>query len=248
MSDRLHNELGNIKSMQGGTMHARPHLAVGPVSEAVENAAQAVAPAGSIHKISADNLPEDEKMLLEIIGYVRKDEAILVRNAEHRKAVDEILSRLFQTREKVLRPSEQADGVNTSFDAIEHDLVTLEEKFPGIKQSQGLSGPTDQLRNAAERVAVNDRARVISKIESALKRVEKLRSEITISDDSAYTRLLNMGSAVSGLNVARNRISETGASLSSAANTADNVMVNLRAVVLATHGKISPEIVRLVLT
>ena len=247
MSDRLHNELGNIKSMQGGTMHARPHLAVGPVSEAVENTAQAVAPAGSIHKTSVDDLPEDDKMLLEIIGYVRKDEAILVRNAEHRKAVDEILSRLFQTREKAARSSEQARGVSGDFEAIDQDLQMLEEKFPGINLAQDPSTAADQPRNATERVAIDDRARVISKIEAALKRVEKLRSEITISDDSAYSRLLNMGSAVSGLNVARNRISENGASLSSAANTADNVMVNLRAVVLATHSKISPEIVRLVL-
>lgn len=94
----------------------------------------------------------------------------------------------------------------------------MEEHFPGFDMGEAQSTAT--AKTAAERVELQDRARVIAKIEAALSRVEKLRSEINRGDEEAYKQLLNVDSAVSGLNVACNRVAETFASLSSASNTA----------------------------
>jgi hypothetical protein len=246
MSDRVQNEFGIVKISQGGTGHIRPHLAVGPVPETAENAANAVAPTGASQKTAVDDLPSNEKALLDTIGQIRKESDVLARNAEQRKEVDAIMARLFNAQQ---RDSGSAlMGMSRDpVDTIEADLQTLEEKFPGMVISEKTAGLPEKPQNAAERVAVVDRARVIAKIEAALKRVEKLRSEITTSDDQAYARLLNIGVTVSGLTVARNRVSEDIGSLSSASNTAENVMVNLRAIMLSSHSKISTDIVHLIL-
>ena len=239
MSDRVQHEFGVAKPIQSGISPMRPHLAVGPAPEAAENTPVAVAPPSSLQKTGFDEVPSEDKALLQRLSNVHRGGDMLAKNAERRKEVDAILARLFNAKES-------APTADMDLAALNNTVESLEERFPGLSGG-GEPKTVDEAKNAAERVKIQDRARVIAKIEAAMNRVEKLRSEISLGDEDAYTHLLNVGSAVSGLTVARNRVSETFASLSSAANTADNVMVNLRAVVLGAHGKISPEIVRLVL-
>ena len=246
MSDRVHTELGVSKPMQGSSLHVRPHLSVGPVPETAENALTAVAPTSAAQKTSVQDVPPNDKALLDMIGTVGGEADQLVKNAERRKAVDAILARLFNARDTARSSATSTSALAATAVEAEEEIKSLEESFPGFSMGDA-GGSPEEPKNAADRVALEDRARVIAKIEAALKRVEKLRSEIAVSDDHSYSRLLNMSSAVSGLNVARNRVAESLESLSSAANTADNVMVNLRAVVLGAHGKVSPDIVRLVL-
>ncbi|MBS7805564.1 hypothetical protein KIH24_13405 [Rhizobiales bacterium TNE-4] len=108
-------------------------------------------------------------------------------------------------------------------------------------------GQEKETANAAERVSKADQDRVLARIEQALKNVGKLRSALTSDTSTAYDRLVNLNSSVSDLNLARSRVDGAEFGLRSASDTVDAVMLHMRAAVVA-HGKMSPELVRLVLS
>jgi hypothetical protein len=101
--------------------------------------------------------------------------------------------------------------------------------------------------NAAEQALRQQRERTLDKISVALRKVGNLRNKISETSDTAHDRLLNINSSVTGLNMARAQVDENVFSIANASSTVDSVMLNLRSIVLA-HGKISSDVVRLVMS
>jgi len=186
MSDRVQTELGSARPVQNPGLHGRTHLTVAPPAEAANTTAMAVAPTHGAYRASMKDVPPNEKVLLDMIGAVGSEADQLARNAERRKAVDAVLARLFKAQQSALDRSNLSSKTNEQVIEIEQDIKSLEESFPGftLVAEEGMAAEPS---NAADRLAAEDRARVIAKIEAALKRVERLRSEITVSDDRSYT-------------------------------------------------------------
>jgi hypothetical protein len=92
-----------------------------------------------------------------------------------------------------------------------------------------------------------DQQQVLGRIDDALMAVDTLLGKIDTDQLAANTRLLNLTSSVAGLNVARSTVDSTPLSLSVAMNAVDMIMTNVKSAVVS-HGNISTDLVRLVLT
>ena len=88
--------------------------------------------------------------------------------------------------------------------------------------------------------------RTLARIESAMMKVDALRSKLTDSRVSAHDRLLNINASMSGLNMARMQVSDDKVMTALASSACDAIMMNVRSVVVA-HGNVSPDLVRLIL-
>ena len=77
--------------------------------------------------------------------------------------------------------------------------------------------------------------------------VDKLLGKIDSDQSATNLRLLNLTGSMAGLNAARSTVDSTPLSLSVAMNAAEMIMTNVKAAVVS-HGNISTDIVRLVMT
>lgn len=166
------------------------------------------------------------------------------KNDQRQKELDAIRSRLLGHKED---PS-VSDAAKGDLEADLEVVSGLAQGGIGIDENPVLViGQVKEAANAAERVSKTDQDRVLARIEQALKNVGKLRSALTSDTSTAYDRLINLNSSVSDLNLARSRVDDAEFGLRSASDTVDAVMLHMRAAVVA-HGKMSPELARLVLS
>lgn len=179
-----------------------------------------------------------------MLGLVWNNLERIHKNDQRQKELDAIRSRLLG-HQKDPSKSEAAKG------ELEAELrVVSGLALDGLGTGDNpprVIGQEKEAANAAERVSKADQDRVLARIEQALKNVGKLRSALTADTSTAYDRLVNLNSSVSDLNLARSRVDDAEFGLRSAADTVDAVMLHMRAAVVA-HGKMSPELVRLVLS
>lgn len=168
------------------------------------------------------------------------------KNEQRQKELDAIRSRLLGHQDKKT-PHEGVSGT----EEIEADIEAVSALAQGgIGKSEAqplIIGQKKEASNAAERVSKTDQDRVMARIEQALKNVGKLRSALESDTSTAYDRLVNLNSSISDLNLARSRVDDAEFGLRSASDTVDSVMLHMRAAV-AAHGKMSPELVRLVMS
>lgn len=181
------------------------------------------------------------------IGEIWRGLEQIQRNERRQKELDQIRSRLLghkQAAEKGLSAGDARDleADLRDISSLAHDRIPTEDS-PHINTVSQKKEPT----NSAERVSESDRDRVLARIEQALKSVGKLRSALSSDSETAYDRLINLNSTVNDLNLARTRVDDAEFGLRSASDTVESVMLHMRAAVVA-HGKMSPELIRLVLS
>jgi hypothetical protein len=204
----------------------------------------AVTGASSAHEASSDGYsnPGNHAAISDIWRGMEQ----IQRNERRQKELDQIRSRLLGHKESVgsgLTGNEQADleAELKVISALAHDRIPADDG-PHIDPVSHRK----EASNAAERAYETDRDRVLARIEQALKNVSKLRSALTSDTDAAYDKMLSLPATVSDLNLARTRLNDEDFGLRSASVTVDAVMLHMRAAVVA-HGKMSPELIRLVL-
>ena len=183
------------------------------------------------------------------LGLVWNNLERIQRNDQRQKELDSIRSRLLGHRED----DQQKTGFGSS-ESMEADIRVIsalaQDTFEPAETTTELLpviGQEKEATNAAERVDAADKDRVLARIEQALKNVGQLRSALASDTETAYDRLVNLNSSVNDLNLARSRVDDAGFGLRSASDAVDAVMLQMRAALVA-HGKMSPELVRLVLS
>lgn len=226
---------------------ARVDLAIKAPPPSSELPRLAVTGVSSSHESSSDGYSHPESHAA--IGDIWRGMEQIQRNERRQKELDQIRSRLLGHKPTVesksgLTPSEN-DDLEAQFRAISslaHDRIPGDDvpHLDPISQHKEAS-------NAAERVNETDRDRVLARIEQALKNVGKLRSALSSDTEAAYDKMLSLTTTVSDLNLARTRVGDEDFGLRSASDTVDAVMLHMRAAVVA-HGKMSPELIRLVLS
>lgn len=204
----------------------------------------AVAGASSSHAVLSDGHTNPEGHAA--IGEIWRGLEQIQRNERRQKELDQIRSRLLGHKQaaEAGQATEETADLEADFRAISslaHDRIPAEDapRVEPLSQEK-------EATNAAERVSDSDRDRVLARIEQAIKNVGKLRSALSSDSETAYDRLINLTSTVNDLNLARTRVDDAEFGLRSAADTVDAVMLHMRAAVVA-HGKMSPELIRLVL-
>ncbi len=146
------------------------------------------------------------------------------------------------------------DEIESVLDRVE-TLADRREKaepkappLPGSKHTDDPNEAAARRREQAEHapdVTVR-KAKVLRRIQDALSRIGTLRTKVTGDSERHYEKLLTLNSSVSGLNFARAQLADTTFSVATAADTVDAILVGVKTAVVA-HGKISPDLVRLVL-
>lgn len=231
-----------------GVGPARADLAPSAPSASVELPAQAVAEAGAAHDIQQDHhrLMHDAG----VIGRVRATLEGIHRSKKDQDEIEAIRAKLILAHRGVKEEGAQVALPPMLSSQVEETLVQVELLLGATaedarRESANLLKPVQQPEPGAPHQA--DKHRVLSKIEDALDRIGLLRDKLGRAERDGYDQLLGLNLSVSGLNSARTQVDDSPYSVSAASATVENILINVRAAVVA-HGRASPDIVRLVLT
>lgn len=168
------------------------------------------------------------------ISRIRDEFDVIARSESNRKALDAILGKLL--------PGYKALIDNIEAPALVHDAEKAAVEL-SVLRSELQSSSVDAGATAS---SPGEHDKVLEKIEAALRAVDDLRGKLSDDSAGAHQRLLNIGASVGGLNMARMRVGDDAASARSAADACDLIMTNVRSVVVA-HGRLSPDMAKLVL-
>lgn len=219
---------------------ARADLAPSAPSASVELPAQAVAETGAAHGIQEDHhrLMHDAGM----IGRVRAsvDDVFLAR--KQRAELEELRAKLVFNGKRAADDRSWSEEV----EAQSREALELVASLEGVVARQSVKDQTRAPSQADFIVNSRGRHEVLGKIEAALARVGALREKLTKNEAHAFESLLGLNVSLSTLNTARTLVQETAFSQSAASTAVDSALVNVRAT-MAAHGKISPDLVRLVI-
>lgn len=221
---------------------SRAALAVHPNEPASVIEPVAIAPVGATHKTSTEeNYLHTRSYGL---GQIKHEGNFLMDHEERRKQIDAILARLNHHKTQL----DKNGDVSVISSQIDSDIAQL--NLIGEDSSAPTDADADTTKDPAtganQGEATVERAMIASKIESALKRIGTLKSALSSADDRAYARLLNINASAAGLAAARVQMSGSNFGMVSASSTVDTLMSNLRATVIAAHGRLTPELMRLV--
>lgn len=236
MLERIQTDTG-VPKVSSST--PRAELAVSPAPASSETRDKAVAPAAPGHRATTE---EDVlHSTTHLIGQVRSEFASIEAADEAEKQLEELYAKLFSGYQAMVKgeasPDKTAEAQNAA-DAVD----AMAARIMGDRASADKAAAD---HNVSDVLQQQQRDRTIARIEMALRRVGQLREKLATNRSDAHTRLLNINSSVSGLNLALSQ-ADSNAGLYSASSTYDAVMLNLRNAVVA-HGNVSPDIVRLIL-
>jgi hypothetical protein len=237
MLERIQSDTG-VPKVSGST--PRADLAVSPAPASSETRGKAVAPVAPPQRAVTD---EDVlHSTTHLIGQVRSEFAAIEAADEAEKQLEELYAKLFSGYQAMVKGEASADQMEQAAQAA--DAVDV--------MANRILGEQASAEKAASENTAGDifqqqvRERTIARIETALRRVGQLRDKLATNRSDAHTRLLNINSSVSGLNMALSQADSSNFGVYSASSTYDAVMLNLRNAVVA-HRNVSPDIVRLIL-
>lgn len=242
MSD-LHLERLNSKPASVGSAVPRAALAVQPNGSDVSIEPIAVTPVGYTQKSNTDD--HLQHALVHVLGQIKNEGALVIRNEERRKQIDAVLARMLESKLQ-LEGTEATSAIGKRIDSDDSVLIELEKSFRHFDVGDSELPEIHLFGSAQREPDPIERAHVLRKIEAALKRIGNLKTALSSSDEEAYARLLNINVSEAGLAAARVQLGESHFGTISASSTVDVLMSNLRAVVIAAHGRMTPELVRLV--
>jgi len=173
------------------------------------------------------------------IGRIRDEFDVIARSESNRKALDAILGKLL--------PGYKALIDNIEAPALVQDAEKAAVALSALRSDlQSSGGDASQEPSEPAASSPGEYDKVLEKIEAALRAVGDLRGKLSDDSAGAHQRLLNICASVGGLNMARMRVGDNAASAKSAAHACDLIMTNVRSVVVA-HGRLSPDMAKLVL-
>lgn len=242
MADRIPFD---INALRLAPTPVRSDLAVKAAPASSELPDIAVVGTNASHQTSADGHTAPNSHLL--LGEIWRGLDQIQRNERRQKELDQLRARLIGHKDLVEQNSVEGLDRNMEADlqaisALAQDRLATDEAMPLM-----IIGQKPKASNAADRVSETDRERVLARIDQAIKNVGRLKTALASESETAYDRLINLNSSVNDLNLARSRVKDAEFGLRSASDMVDAVMLHMRTAVVA-HGKMSPELVRLVLS
>lgn len=222
----------------------RAELAIGAPSELVELPQRAVPEAASPQPLPQDHqrLNQEAKSLEKI----RSTMDSIERSKEDSAKLEAIRAKLMLSYKSVNDTGVASPAVEDVLDeaAVTTDLLLGADARKSRELQAGLmqSGP----QTGVVETGTPDKDSVLGKIEAAISRIGQLQDKLGRVERKDYDVLLGLNLFVSGLNAARTQVDDSSYSVSAASSSVENILMNIRAAVVA-HGRASPEIVRLVL-
>ena len=182
----------------------------------------------------------------QVMGQIRNEFDVIARSESDRKALDAIIGKLLPGY-KALMDNIEAPALLQEAEKAVEELGTLRSKLSSqnAAPSSSSDGP-DEGASPDAAPSAGAQNKVLVKIEAALRAVDDLQGKLSNESAGAHQRLLNIGASIGGLNMARMRVGDDIASAKSASAACDLIMTNVRSVVVA-HGRLSPDMAKLVL-
>ena len=232
---------------------SRADLALGGTSATVESHTHAVTGPVKSQPLPME-LPPHIHEKAKVIGQIKSDMKDIETRAANAKELAAIRDKL------LLGHKDAANGlvhnpVVSQAVAAAGSVPAIALRVNGNRQPAsewpGMKKPTTTQSEKQARdpniVGLADQQVVIGHIDEALMAVDKLLGKIDSDQSASNMRLLNLTGSMAGLNAARSTVDSTPLSLSVAMNAAEMIMTNVKAAVVS-HGNISNDIVRLVMT
>jgi hypothetical protein len=232
---------------------SRDDLALGRTSATVESPTHAVTGLVKLQSLPME-LPPHIHEKAKVIGQIKSD----MKDIEIRSANAKELAAI---RDKLLLGHKDAAN-GLVHNPVVSQAIAAASSVPAIalrvngnrhaaSEWPGMQKPANTKNEKQEKapniVGIADQQVVIGRIDDALLAVDKLLGKIDSDQSASNLRLLNLTGSMAGLNAARSTVDSTPLSISVAMNAAEMIMTNVKAAVVS-HGNISTDIVRLVMT
>jgi len=240
MIERIQND-GVTPKMTTASGSPRAELVISPAPASSELREKAVAPTGSSQRTTGENALMHP--LMQVIGQVSEEMDAVAQSDAQSKRLEKIFSKLFRAYGEASR-GVIPEGMDSDVDKI---LKDIEETFVSHSDSEGPSVVVPAEENVAAQAMRQQREKTLEKISIAMRKVGVLRDKLGGANERSHDRLVNINSSLTDLNIARAQLDDSSFSISSASSAVDSVMSNLRSAVFA-HGKISADVVRLVMS
>ncbi len=240
MFERIQND-GVTPKMTTASGSPRAELVISPAPASSELREKAVAPTGDSQRTTSENALMHP--LMQVIGQVSEEMDAVAQIDAQSKRLEKIFSKLFKAYGEASR-GVIPEGMDSDVDKI---LKDIEETFVSHSDSEGPSVVVPVEENVAAQATRQQREKTLEKISVAMRKVGVLRDKLGGANERSHDRLVNINSSMADLNIARAQLDGSSFSISSASSAVDSVMSNLRSAVFA-HGKISADVVRLVMS
>jgi len=240
MFERIQND-GVTPKMTTASGSPRAELVISPAPASSELREKAVAPTGDSQRTTSENALMHP--LMQVIGQVSEEMDAVAQSDAQSKRLEKIFSKLFKAYGEASR-GVIPEGMDSDVDKI---LKDIEETFVSHSDSEGPSVVVPVEENVAAQATRQQREKTLEKISVAMRKVGVLRDKLGGANERSHDRLVNINSSMADLNIARAQLDGSSFSISSASSAVDSVMSNLRSAVFA-HGKISADVVRLVMS
>ncbi len=254
--------VGRIQS--DGTF-APAHPAAGTASRA--DLAVSAAPAGSeptdrvITAVARDqHVPPEMHSHVAVLGGIRSAVEGMHRAEVDDRRLEELAAKLVLGGERLRAKGELDPAARKEIEEALNAIADFgreaggtdgeHDHAPPVLGAASTEEPRESRRRKSEPAHSPDvsasKAQVLRRIHDALSRIGTLRTKVQGEREGHYDQLLTLNSSVSGLNFARTRLADTSFSIATAAEAVDQILVGVKTAVVA-HGRISPDLVRLVL-
>ena len=247
----------NIDGIAGSTTQVDPvsraDLALGATTSGIESPNHAVTGTVKSQALPME-LPPHIHEKAKVIGQIQNDMKEIETRAANAKELADIREKLLLGHKDAANGLIQNPVVSQAI-AVAGSVPAIALRVNGNRQPAsewpGMKKPSNNQSEKQARdpnvVGLADQQQVIGRIDEALMAVDKLLGKLDSDQTDSNIRLLNLTGSMAGLNAARSTVDSTPLSLSVAMNAAEMIMTNVKAAVVS-HGNISTDIVRLVMT
>jgi len=240
MFERIQNE-GVASKLTSASGNPRAELSVSPAPASSELRDKAVTPTNGSQRANGES--ELLHPLMQVIGQVHEEMDAVAQSDAQKEHLDKIYSKLFKAYGDANR-GVVPEGMDSDVDQIMKDL---EETYVSQGDSEALNVVLPTEENVAAQAMRQQREKTLEKISVAMRKVGVLRNKLGGANERAHERLVNINSSMTDLTIARSQVDDSSFAITSASSAVDSVMLNLRSAVFA-HGKISADVVRLVMS
>ena len=250
--------LNNTSSIGQSMETVRADLMVGAPQSDTEMTVKAVGGTANCQDIPSE-LPPHIHDVANQIGQIKSEFKRLEDKTQKYKDLEEIRLKLLLGKKSANSGDFKAPIIPLSiseFDKfinldngsdIKKDLDFKNSNPIQFKKTSSSLIKQDQPIKDTSLAGIEDQQNIILRIDEALNALNTILVKINSDQSNSNNRLLSLTGSISGLNSARSVVDKTHLSLNVASNAVDIIMTNVKTAVLS-HGKISNDIVRLILS
>ena len=252
-------QINGLPNSAGQTVDGvRSDLMIGSPKDDTELSSKAVGGIALSQSLPTELPPHIHNFAAQIVQ-IDNEYKLLQEKAQKSRELNELRSRLLLGRKQIKLGNFTSNAaidalvVSKKISALD-DLNIIKKSVDGSsvvdksisKKAFSSQSNYDQLNKDTSVAGIEDQQNVLLRIDDALTTLNNIISKINDDHSSTSNRIMDLTGSISSLNVARSTVDKTKISINVASNAVDMIVTNIKTAVLS-HGKVSSDMVRLVL-